>query len=610
MEISYDLIVQEQTVSFEIVLAKNGVDGAQGPQGLQGSQGVQGIQGEKGDTGEKGDKGDTGEVSTLQMEQYVEESINPKKQNGSFKLSSYPKGSVLAHCGDSNTVARPDYRTAYETDWLSKNGIFEGWTSYNMGSNGSTCDVWVERITTGNQNEQPTDNQPTDTASTNPWQIVNANPDVLILSLGTNDFRINFDVNTSVPKLRTDLKTLIDFYLKKTSAFIVLRMPPVIAYQNPDSYGFTDCIDEADAQLRSESLRTLYLEYNNYSDRISVIDLHKNLFGYKADTVSESQDPEGFGDLMDDTLHPSKLGYTRTVQVIAKTISKSLPYTTKVKTIGESTDADAIFKDAVWLTTLDCVAFGAGYLQFSRNPLEFMGSLSRTEKRSSLKNIPFVDSAVYHGNNVKYQEIQRIDYFYAYFHETGEITTLLKRGSVYDFPAIKLFQVNYSQGTITASTGAVTLFTKKTENSPYKYPTQSIIDLSFTGVQPLGVGATAMKVLNFDRGLAKFSNVYGTRDSGSGSCVVGLYLINQVDGRYVDASFTENYPGLKIGELTFNAGYRLSFNESAFVTDLTTFPDGVVNFNWKTDGRLVLVAQVISGVVGNAGNIIIKTNAF
>ncbi len=89
MEISYDLIVQEQTVSFEIVLAKNGVDGAQGPQGFQGPQGVQGIQGEKGDTGEtgpqgmqgiqgekgdtgeKGDKGDTGDMPTAEIDAYL-----------------------------------------------------------------------------------------------------------------------------------------------------------------------------------------------------------------------------------------------------------------------------------------------------------------------------------------------------------------------------------------------------------------------------------------------------------------------------------------------------------------------------------------------------------
>ena len=89
MEITYDLIVQEQTVSFEIVLAKNGVDGAQGPQGLQGPQGVQGIQGEKGDTGEtgpqgmqgiqgekgdtgeKGDKGDTGDMPTAEIDAYL-----------------------------------------------------------------------------------------------------------------------------------------------------------------------------------------------------------------------------------------------------------------------------------------------------------------------------------------------------------------------------------------------------------------------------------------------------------------------------------------------------------------------------------------------------------
>lgn len=96
MEITYDLIVQEQTVSFEIVLAKNGVDGAQGPQGLQGPQGAQGIQGEKGDTGETGPqgiqgpqgekgakgatgaKGEAGEVTTLQMEQFVDASITNK----------------------------------------------------------------------------------------------------------------------------------------------------------------------------------------------------------------------------------------------------------------------------------------------------------------------------------------------------------------------------------------------------------------------------------------------------------------------------------------------------------------------------------------------------
>lgn len=191
---------------------------------------------------------------------YVQYLSYPRKNtNGYRAIHTYPRGSVMTHIGDSRTYKIGVWGSIYPVAWFGKRGIFEGWTSYNMGANGASLAVHAASIAAGSQIETPIDSD-----STNLWRTVNANPQAIYFSLMTNDFRVGAGTATLAAvtaTARTNFAACLNFLLARTSAVIILGMPPPIAFANPDPGGYTDCVNADDAAARSAAMRTLHLEW-------------------------------------------------------------------------------------------------------------------------------------------------------------------------------------------------------------------------------------------------------------------------------------------------------------------------------------------------------------
>jgi lysophospholipase L1-like esterase len=165
--------------------------------------------------------------------------INPKNlcklYVGGDNLRAH-KG-VLVQIGDSNTNGRAGWRAAYEAEWLASGEIFHGWTSYNLGQNGSILADWATTEIANVDNPTYSDLPPADYNGTDPGagalaRAINADPDVIILSLGTNDLNSvggQAGIGT-IENLRTNLALLVNFLLERTRATIILRMPQPLAY--------------------------------------------------------------------------------------------------------------------------------------------------------------------------------------------------------------------------------------------------------------------------------------------------------------------------------------------------------------------------------------------
>lgn len=255
-----------------------------------------------------------------------------------------PKG-VLSMVGDSNTddeLGRPGWQSAVDAEMMTYGGVFHGWTRYNIGQNGSQLIGWVNAIASGSQSALPT-------ANGNPWAAVNANPDVIIVSLGTNDLRTPGAraVEGTEVNLRANLAKLVNFFLERTKAVIWLRMPQPMGYSPA---GFSEAwVDAAEAREASRRLRQVYREWANVSERVEVYDSHSDLFGDYIDNVSDPKDPyNATAQLMADSLHPNDLGFRRIVQRMSMQADKSYPRDPRFYNPVLRSGFEAVLTDAVW----------------------------------------------------------------------------------------------------------------------------------------------------------------------------------------------------------------------------------------------------------------------
>lgn len=547
-------------------------------------------------------------ATEVALSQFLNASTNNK--NGQSSLTAYPRGSIISHVGDSNTQARPGYRDAYNADWLAKGGVFEAWTSFNQGANGSTAAGWASNILTGNQAAVPVDLSTTATQGTNPdqwanpWATVNAAPQVIIFSLGTNDFRINAgpaQIAAVTNTFRVNIAKLVNFFLEQTSAAIILRMPQPIAFANPDPGGFTDCVNADDAAARSAAMRTVYLEWLNVSDRVRVVDTHKAIFGLRADSVAGPQDPEGFGtNLYDDTLHPSLLGFARIVQCIARTIDPSLPYGVARKTLPES-----VYENSYFTYTAYALVSGNGFVDIDPRALDLPNfatsnaGYSQTLRRRSLANIPFSENLLYAGAGERFRRFLACNGYKIYSHKTGLTYTVNNFPNASDNTSF--WRVLTAGVDLTGISGDyVTFFVDTRESSPHLLERLTGLTINLNGPQPLAAGASGATPNQFLAGSATITRVRGVRQSNSGAAVVSVYVSNQTDGSYnVGTPFP--YPGMKLGVLTFAAGARNS-GGSAFVWDATNVPGGSFLYG-HNNANLSFNAEVDSGTIGEHGAI-------
>lgn len=485
---------------------------------------------------------------------------------------------VLVHIGDSNTNGRPGYRSAYQYEWLGVGGIFEGWTSYNLGQNGSILADWATTEVANCDNPTYSSLPPADYNGTDPnagrlARAINANPDVIVLSLGTND--LNSPVNRASigveATLRTNLATLIGFLLARTRAGILLRMPQPFAHE--DFSGITGWVDAAECAEASRRLRQVYSEWIGVNPRVEVYHSHQALFGNSCDNKAvNAQDPFGSGALISDSLHPSDLGYRRLCQQVAVQLNPAYPRSPII-----TIEPFAIPKDAVWSctlqhrTTVALVGGTSAVVEMDFSPSAVLASspaeLPSSGGSSQPNTLAKASIVALSGKIAKltaFRELLAVpkkNKVFAYSHATGVTVALTAYGIA---QIVTAASPHYVQLTVQAANlagfggGAVTFYVTDPSAIPYTSPNVTQTSL-----------ITAGKAFFLPKTGGSFSSGSAQRKPTGSSPVVSIYLQNQADGRYV-TSETFAAPGKLVGTFTWGAWG----NYAAFVFDPTNYPSG------------------------------------
>lgn len=492
-----------------------------------------------------------------------------------------PKG-VLVQIGDSNTNGRPGWRTAYTADWLSTGGIFDGWTSYNLGHNGSTLAGWVstgipDALDPANAGYMPADYNGTD-PDHELIRTINADPDVIIVRLGTNDLNspANRTLNGPEAVLRANLATLVNFLLARTHASIWLVMPQPFGGEDFITGGvnITVWANDAETAEASRRLRVVYREWIGASDRVEVFDSHQALFGNSCDAIAtNSQDPYlGAGNpLLVDSLHMSDLGYVRLAQMMSMQADSTYPRT-PVFTIEPQT----IPEDAVWSGTLYChtAALGAvttGLLDFDLSPSQVLGGHARaadsgSSQPHSLRQKRAIEDAGKTANLAVFRQILGVvdkTKLKAYNWTTGATYSLtnLTLSQIVTASALHYATLSITSGSTLSGLGAgpVTFYVTSDAAMPFARPRS--ITTSMT---------TTDRTFSAPYDTFPIRTGFATRKPHASTPVVTVYLQNQGDRRYVGAEGTFSAPGMVLGTFTWTSlGAR-----ATFVWDPTNFPTG------------------------------------
>lgn len=492
-----------------------------------------------------------------------------------------PNG-VLVHIGDSNTNGRPAWRVAYEADWLSTGGIFDGWTSYNMGHNGSTLAGWVstgipDALDPANAGYMPADYDGTD-PDHELIRTINADPDVIIIRLGTNDLNsvANRALNGPEAVLRANLATLVHFLLARTKASIWLAMPQPLGGEDfiTGAVNITQWANDAETAEASRRLRVVYREWIGASDRVEVFDSHQALFGDSCDDLAvDSQDPYlGAGNpLLVDSLHMSDLGYLRLAQMMSMQADPSYPRT-PIFTIEPQT----IPEDAVWSGTLYChgAALGAvttGLLDFDLSPSQVVGGHARasdsgSSQPHSLRQKRAIEDAAKTANLAVFRQILGVVdktklKAYNWANGTTYSLTNLTLSQIVTAGALHYATLSFTSGSTLSGLGAgpVTFYVTSDAAMPFARPRS--ITTSMT---------TTDRTFSAPYDSFPIRTGFATRKPHASTPVVTVYLQNQGDRRYVGAEGTFSAPGMALGTFTWTSLAA----RATFVWDPTNFPTG------------------------------------
>lgn len=530
--------------------------------------------------------------------------------DGRGKIRPGKRNAVIAMIGDS-IIAGGEFRVAYENDWFATGGVFEGYTRYNLASNGSPASSWAANISAGNQSETPVDYAAPGNPNYNPWAAVNAAPDEILFGLGTNDLRMDGSAG-SISDLRQDIASLITFLLERTDARILMMMPPPYAYRNPDPDSFTNFVDADDAAARSAALRTIYLEWENVSSRVVVFDSHKALYGYRIDDIAAATEPEGQIDFLDggsprslmkDSLHPTNTAQSRVGQIIARSIDASLPFTTEVKRV-----APVSYQDCSLSCMVEVRGGGSGYIDIYADSLQRLtGVLGRTTPRGPLNNIRQAETLAVAGAASILRNILRSRRF-AVSYVDGSATETILEGFTYSYNVVDGINDYWrisATGTFSGS-GFATAFVQTDTNLP-QYPAMQLpLIIPISGALPLtsgaAEGAAAIPALGVSPAFSA-STIHGTRESNSGAATVDIYACNRFDWAYDDGTTVTASPGLKIGTVTFPNGH---YCQTQWAKDSTNFPSGDPVLPVSSNANTVLRAILQTGSLGDHGAISIR----
>lgn len=527
-----------------------------------------------------------------------------------------PRGTIV-YVGDSNTNGREGFEKAVRTEWHQARGRLEGWTRYNIGQNGSTLAGWTGSIDTGEQSKPPQDyyqvGWPTGSDDPNKtlWQAVNADPDLIVFSLGTNDEASpagRASIGT-LANIRFNLNKCITFLLQHCPrAGILLRLPAPFVHE--DFSGITEWVDADEAAGASAILRTAYLEWSNRHPRVLVWDSHKTLFGLRCDNkATQSQDPEGQGALMSDSLHPTDLGFTRSVQHMSQLLFGSRRRTTETIVVPPVILSDSYWSRSVRLK--DASNSGANTLLsifLGQEELFISGFRSAALRRGPMSNSINLAAGI-----VVSPPTERLF--------DAEMAGLIGDNSVLrELLAIKgSFTIYCTQTGNSYTPTGITLSQVVTNPDGEKYAVLNILGVNM-GSEPkdqtiivyvtakFGIPyrdkrRTSFQINGAGRGGA--INMFGEdwavgsyqifRPNAGGTPTVTLYAQNQIDGRWV-TGVTFSSPGMPLGTFTFPAG----FVGIDFVAD-TNIAGG---FTWQAGVRVC--AQVTAGTLTDQATIVLE----
>lgn len=505
---------------------------------------------------------------------------------------------IVAMIGDSNTNGRPGWQSAVDNEWKTFGGIFHGATVYNNGANGSQLLGWVGNITAKVGDAR----NPANSETANPWDIVQGNPDVIIISLGTND--LNTPANRAanpIATVRANLKTFIDFFLTNTNAVIWLRMPQPFTWgEGSDAFDYyTQFANDAEAASASGILRTVYREWANRHPRVLVYDSHKHLFGDSCNNKAvDCQDPLGFGtSLIEDGLHPTNLGYRRIAQQMAEQwAGKRWAQPTYPSWPSELLES-SVYSETVYVRQID-LANSLVSIDFKPEEWAFGKTAAFNNAGQSISNDQKYWCELYTKLTV-HGIIKRLQ---AMGSGTNTIKIFChKSGNTYSCSSINYSSTVNTSGEyyVTLSIPGVTfvsgdigsLFTFYVTD-PQAMPFRGNREAYDISVQ-LTTGETGKVTLHTPNNRAiEFAFVDGIRTWNSGSTTVEFREHNQADGRYVGGDGTWN-SGKPICRMTFGSAGVYTPNYVTWYVE--NYPNGFFVAGIGSFLSLQVVSGTISG---------------
>ncbi|WP_152616451.1 hypothetical protein [Sphingomonas sp. ERG5] len=135
------------------------------------------------------------------------------------------KSGVIIIVGDSNRNGRPGYYGGMPLELTGVRRPLEGWTVYNMGQNGSQLSGWRHSTQISPRNRAPADYTAIENPYTDLYQVCAANPDIIITSLGINDYNSPASRATSGAAFPANLDWQVSFLLQNGNATLVLEVP-------------------------------------------------------------------------------------------------------------------------------------------------------------------------------------------------------------------------------------------------------------------------------------------------------------------------------------------------------------------------------------------------
>jgi lysophospholipase L1-like esterase len=392
----------------------------------------------------------------------------------SFSDAVAVQSGIVAQCGDSNTdnvAGRPGWQSAADVEWFGNGAPLHNWTDYNLGNNGSTLAGWVGGIASGSSGTAIT-------TRGNPWAVVNTNPNLISVKLGTNDMGLNSARATSGSEatFRDNFEKLINFYLLKTNASILLVLPQPFV---PESFSNTVSWANAnEAATLSARMRTLYLEWVGRDPRVTVYDSHKDLFGLRIDDkAADALDPVTNAPLMSDSLHPTDLGFRRVAQRLARKMNPNIRRLADYPVFPTANETAASFAVPVYVNNVEV---SGTLLTLYSDPVmalggRLAGKVTGANPVSLGNAVKYMEAMWGAGNSGVYQQLRSL-------YNSAVKIFFPASGNSYDCTTFRLSQTvpaggsndaydKYSiTGTTIAETGPAMLYVENWYEHPFSSP--------------------------------------------------------------------------------------------------------------------------------------------